>query len=231
MAKESILVVDDEQDILELIGYNLQKEGYQVTCVTSGEEAITRAQERHPDLIILDLMLPGLDGLEVCRHLKQQEETRAIPILMLTAKGEESDIIIGLELGADDYMTKPFSPKILVARIRAVLRRGRVKTAGLNKEIRINIHDIIIDTARHEVFSEGKSVSLSATEFDILILFSRNAGWVFTRNQIIDAVKGNDYFVTERAVDVQIFGLRKKLGSQGKYIQTIRGVGYRMKEG
>lgn len=227
MAKETVLVVDDERDILELIRYNLEKEGYRVTTVTSGEEALTIASNEQPSIVLLDLMLPGLDGLQVCRRMKQDDATRSIPIVMLTAKTEDSDIVSGLEIGADDYITKPFSPRVLVARIRAVLRRSLEKELE-QEPSQVRIHDIVIDLSRHEVFCRGESVNLSATEFSILAFLAQNPGWVFSRNKIIDTVKGKDYPVTERSVDVQILGLRKKLGDQGKYIQTVRGVGYRL---
>ncbi|MFP4382915.1 MAG: response regulator [Spirochaetia bacterium] len=227
MAKETVLIVDDEQDICELIAYNLEREGYSVATVTSGEDAISHTKKILPDIIVLDLMLPGIDGLGVCKQLKMNEATAEIPIIMLTAKTEDSDIISGLEVGADDYITKPFSPKVLIARIRAVLRRNRDEVKNEPPE-RITIHGIAMDIARHEVTSEGKPVNLSATEFSILEFLARNPGWVFSRNKIIDAVKGKDYPVTERSVDVQILGLRKKLGLQGEHIQTVRGVGYRM---
>jgi len=230
MANEMILVVDDEEDILELIRYNLEKEGYRTVATTSGEQALYEAKRTMPNLIILDLMLPGVDGLEVCKQLSSAEETRHIPILMVTAKSEESDIITGLEMGADDYITKPFSPKVLVARVRATLRRSRRNPLGSGREPYIKIHDIQIDTTKHEVTIGGEAVALSVTEFSILEFLARNPGWVFSRNQIIGAVKGEDYPVTERSVDVQILGLRKKLGEGGKKIETVRGIGYRMKE-
>lgn len=226
MAKKTILAVDDEQDILELLRYTLEKEGYLVKTVTTGEAALYESERLAPDCILLDLMLPGADGLEVCRRLKQREETRNIPVIMLTAKSEDSDVVTGLEVGAVDYVTKPFSPKVLVARVRAALRR-ETKEAG--SETKIKIHDILIDVSRHEVTLGGVPVFLSATEFALLEFFARNPGWVFTRGKIIDAVKGKDYPVTERAVDVQILGLRKKLGKRGEMIETIRGVGYRLK--
>ncbi len=227
MGKERILVVDDEEDIRELIGYNLEKEGYLVAAVKTGEEALDSISRAAPDVVILDLMLPGVDGLEVCRRLKMQGHTRTIPILMLTAKSEDTDIVAGLELGADDYVTKPFSPKVLVAHLRAVLRRSR-DSANRADSTFLRIHNITIDVDRHEVTVDGRMVSLSATEFAILEYFARSPGWVFSRNRIIDAVKGKDYPVTERSVDVQILGLRKKLGAAGDYIETIRGVGYRI---
>jgi len=228
MPKSKILVVDDEEDILELVRYNLVKEGYEVDCVTSGEDALKRAKTGHPDLLVLDLMLPGVDGFEVCKQLKRNDETAQIPILMLTAKGEDADIVAGLELGADDYLTKPFSPKVLVARIRAILRRGAGEPA--NEASVIKIGDMVIDPVRHEVKVDGQEVMLTVSEFGILHFLARKPGWVFTRSQIIAAVKGDDYAVTERSVDVQITGLRKKLGAAGKNIETVRGVGYRFKE-
>ncbi|MFP4301125.1 MAG: response regulator [Spirochaetaceae bacterium] len=228
MAHEHVLVVDDETDILELIRYNLQKEGYRVTTVKTGEEGLKLTRELEPDVLVLDLMLPGLDGLTVCNRLKREESTRSIPVIMLTAKAEDADIVTGLELGADDYVTKPFSPKVLTARIRAVLRRtGESET--LLKENLITVHGITIDSSRHEVSYKGKEIPLSPTEFAILEHLARNPGWVFSRARIIDAVKGKDYPVTERSVDVQILGLRKKLGEMGDAIETVRGVGYRMK--
>jgi two-component system phosphate regulon response regulator PhoB len=226
--KERVLVVDDEQDIRELIQYNLQKEGYSVVCVETGEEAIDEVEKRLPDVVVLDLMLPGVDGRDVCKRLKQDPRTSGVPVVMLTAKTEDSDIVSGLELGADDYVTKPFSPKVLTARLRAVLRRAHESASEEEQENRISIHGIIIDVSRHAVFMDGEEVNLSATEFAILEFLARNPGWVFSRNKIIDSVKGKDYPVTERSVDVQILGLRKKLGERGHHIQTVRGVGYRL---
>jgi len=228
MAKEKILVVDDEEDILELLRFNLLREGYNVSCAASGEEALRLAQSEIPDLLVQDLMLPGIDGLEVTKILKNDSRTRDIPIVMLTAKGEEADIVTGLELGADDYITKPFSPRVLVARVRAVLRR-KVKEYKEETPV-LRIHDIVIHPGRHEVLVNDKPVQLTLTEFGILNYLARRPGWVFTRSQIMDAVKGEDYFVTDRSVDVQIVGLRKKLCNAGKYIETVRGVGYRFKE-
>ncbi len=228
MPKEKILVVDDEEDILELVRYNLAKEGFNVLCASTGEEGLNAAKSKLPDLIILDLMLPGIDGLDVARGLKSEKNTKDIPVIMLTAKGEEADIVTGLELGADDYISKPFSPRILTARVRAVLRR-RSKPVSDEKDI-LEVHDIIIHTGRHEVLVNNEPIQLTFTEFGILNFLVKRPGWVFTRSQIVDAVKGDDYFVTDRSVDVQIVGLRKKLGPAGKYIETVRGVGYRFKE-
>jgi len=228
MKKERILVVDDEEDILELIRFNLAREGYPVICTTSGEESLKIARKEHPDLIVLDLMLPGIDGLEVARVLKNDSKTSDIAIIMLTAKTEEPDIVTGLELGADDYVTKPFSPRVLIARVRAILRR---KAKGeLADESMLRIHDLVIHSGRHEVLVSGDPVQLTFTEFGILNYLAKRPGWVFTRSQIVDAVRGDDYPVTDRSIDVQIVGLRKKLGPAGNYIETVRGVGYRFKE-
>ena len=228
MAKEKILIVEDEEDILELIRYNLAKEGYQIEGVMSGEDALHKVKKETYDLIVLDLMLPGVDGLDVCKMLKQDQLTAPVPIIMLTARGEEADIIVGLELGADDYITKPFSPRILIARIKAVLRRRQQEKCDDSSVIAI--HDLQIDSSRYEVRVKGTPVQLTTTEFAILLYLARRPGWVFTRYQIIDAVKGEDYIVTDRAVDVQIVSLRKKLGDLGHLIETVRGVGYRFKE-
>ncbi len=228
MVKERILVVDDQEDILELVRFNLAREGYQVLCAVSGEEALDTARKEIPDLVVLDLMLPGIDGLDVAKELKRDTGTQEIPIIMQTAKGEEADVVTGLELGADDYVTKPFSPRILVARVKAVLRR-KVKDSPEEDSV-VRIHDLVIHPGRREVTVGGNPVQLTYTEFAILNYLSRRPGWVFTRYQIVNAVRGEDYPVTDRSVDVQIVGLRKKLGSDSKYIETVRGVGYRFKE-
>ncbi len=228
MPKERILAVDDEEDILELVRYNLAREGYQINTVTSGEEALKSARSEMPDLIVLDLMLPGVDGLDVAKLLKNDPKTMNIPIVMLTAKGEEADVVTGLELGADDYVAKPFSPRVLVARVKAVLRRKGKQEVEDNAVIKL--HDLVIHPGRHEVLANDEPVSLTSTEFRVLYFLARRPGWVFTRSQIVDAVHGEDYPVTDRSVDVQVVGLRKKLGSCGDYIETVRGVGYRFKE-
>ena len=228
MARESILVVEDEDDIRELLRYNLAKEGYRVTCVTSGEEALKAARAISPDLILLDLMLPGLDGLEVCRVLNEEPQTRDLPIVMLTAKGEEVDIVTGLELGAHDYITKPFSPRVLLARLRAVLRRRRLAPPA--EDAPLQVHELLIHPGRHEVLGAGRLLDLTATEFRLLHLLARRPGWVFTRTQIVSGVHGEDYPVSDRSVDVQIVSLRKKLGPYGKYVETVWGIGYRFKE-
>ena len=228
MGKKHVLVVEDEEDILELVGYNLAKEGYQVTKAASGEEALRLAQARVPNLIVLDLMLPGMDGLEVCRRLKRESRTQHIPVVILTAKGEEPDIVAGLELGADDYVTKPFSPRVLLARIGAVLRRPEQADTGPEKIL--TFENLAIHPGRREVRVDGELVDLTYTEFGVLHLLARRPGWVFTRYQIVDAIRGEHYAVTERAVDVQIVGLRKKLGEAGARIKTVRGVGYKFQE-
>lgn len=228
MVRHHLLVIEDDEDITELVHYNFTREGYQVTCRLSGEEGLTAARTVRPDLILLDLMLPGIDGLEVCRQFKQDERTRHIPIVMLTAKGEEPDIVAGLELGADDYIPKPFSPKVLVARVRAVLRRREMAPAG--SDAVLTLRELTIDPHRREVLLAGDPLELTFTEFSVLHLLAQRPGWVYTRYQIVDSVRGEEYAVTERAVDVQISGLRKKLGPAGRCIETVRGVGYRFKE-
>ena len=228
MPNERILVVDDEEDLLELIRYNLSKEGYRVTCVETGEEALEHASRERTDLIVLDLMLPGVDGLEVCRRLKAEASTRNIPVVMLTAKSEEVDLVIGLEVGADDYVTKPFSPRVLLARIRVVLRRQAPSEDG--QEEVLGTDDLVIHVGRHEVLSGGVSVPLTHTEFRLLQFLAQKPGWVYSRGQIVTAVQGDDYPVTDRAVDVQVAGLRKKLGEASRHIETVRGAGYRFKE-
>ncbi|HEY4309599.1 MAG TPA: response regulator [Pirellulales bacterium] len=227
MSRERVLVVDDEQDLLELVSYNLNKEGFRVVCVSSGEEALAAARRDMPDLILLDLLLPTVDGLEVCRRLKADPRTQHIPVLMLTAKSEETDVVTGLELGAEDYVTKPFSPRVLVARVKALLRR-RTKESS-DDEAAVTVHELVIHPGWHEVLLAGKPIDLTFTEFRLLHFLARKPGWAFTRSQIVDAVKGEDYPVTERSVDVQVAGLRKKMGEFGDYIETVRGIGYRFK--
>lgn len=226
--QKNILVVDDEEDILKLVEYNLMQEGFQAKTSTSGEEALKLAREEHPDLIVLDLMLPGIDGLDICKLLKADSDTASIPVLMLTAKGEETDIVKGLELGADDYITKPFSPKVLVARVKSVLRRYAQPEISEDEVIKYN--EITLHPSKRQVMVTGELIDLTFTEFEILHFLIRRPGWVFTRNEIVDRVRGDSYHVTDRSVDVQIVGLRKKLGDAGKYIETVRGVGYRLTE-
>ena len=230
MNKERILVIEDEEDILALIHFNLVKAGFQVECAMTGEEGFTKVRECKPDLVFLDLMLPGIDGLEVCRRLRHASDTQETPIIMLTAKGEEDDIVQGLELGADDYITKPFSPQILQARARAVLRRRGKPDKPADEEQPIEIHDLYIHPGRNKVKVCGENIELTFSEFQLLCLLACRPGWVFTRTQIVDAIHGEGYAVTDRAVDVQIVGLRKKLGTCGEYIETVRGIGYRFRE-
>ncbi len=228
MAQEKILIVEDEEDVQELIRYNLEKDGYLTQIAANGREALDKAKSGVPDLVLLDLMLPEVDGLEVCKLLKADAETRSIPVVMLTAKGTEADIVAGLEMGADDYITKPFSPRVLLARVKAVIRRQDLPSED-DKSI-LRIHDIEIDPGKHRVMVRGKQIKLTSTEFNLLRFLANRPGWVFTRYQIVDAIHGNDYPVTDRSIDVQVVGLRKKLGTAGKYIETVRGVGYRFEE-
>ena len=232
MARETVLVVDDEEDILELVKYNLAKEGYTVVAVASGEDALAAARTKQPDAVVLDLMLPGLDGLEVCRRMKGDPTLHHIPIVMLTAKGTEADIVTGLELGASDYVTKPFSPRVLTARVKAVLRR-EAESADDGGALRVR--ELVIHPGRHEVVTGDVPANLTATEFRILVFLARRPGWVFTRQQIIDAAQGDDVyvadrFVTDRSIDVHMVSLRRKLGPCGAYIETVRGVGYRLRD-
>lgn len=229
MSKETILIVDDEEDILELIKFNLKVEGYHILTTMTGEEAIKIAKQSRPDLMVLDLMLPGIDGLEVTRYLKNNELTMDIPIVMLTAKGEESDVVAGLELGANDYMSKPFSPRELTARIRSILRRRNRNNVESQPRIRQE-GDMVIDQSKHLVTIEGEVIDLTLSEFELLSFLADKKGWVFTRGQIVDAIHGENYAVTERSIDVIIVGLRKKLKTYASCIETVRGVGYRFKE-
>ena len=229
MSKETILVVEDEEDILELICFHLRREGFSVLSALSGEDAWALINDHGIELLVLDLMLPGMDGLELTRRLKTSETKRTIPIIMLSAKGEEADIVTGLELGADDYITKPFSPRVLLARVRAVFRRQALVSSQGDDDI-IRIHGMEIHLGRYMLTIDGRDVDLTHTEFQVLAFLARRPGWVFTRSQIVDAVHGDDYPVTDRSVDVQIVGLRKKMGNYGTIIETVRGVGYRLRE-
>tara|TARA_B100001027_G_C16265525_1_gene331796 strand:+ start:895 stop:1596 length:702 start_codon:yes stop_codon:yes gene_type:complete len=223
---KNILVVEDDLDIRELISFNLQNEGHQVFEAKDGEAGIDKAREKLPDLILLDLMLPGIQGLDVCRVIKSDQETKETPIIMVTALGQEEDIVKGLETGADDYITKPFSIKVLIARVNAVLKRSIEVGEDKSKDILIN--GINIKTRSREVrVNENLINDLTFSEFQILYLLAGHPGWVFTRYQIIDKIRGDNYPVTDRSVDFQIVGLRKKLGDAGKLIKTVRGVGYR----
>jgi len=231
MSKQHILVAEDDETIAELIRYNLEKNGFRVSCQASGEKTLLQAGTDRPELILLDILLPGIDGIQVCRLLRGEEKTRTIPIIMVTAKGEEADIVEGLEAGADDYITKPFSPRVLAARVQAVLRRGRREGAGVEKnEPAIRIRRLFVDPQRFQATVAEKKLDLTVTEFQILAFLAASPGWVFTRQQIVQEVRGADYHVTDRAVDVAIFGLRKKLGKYSDYIETVRGIGYRFVE-
>ena len=230
MSKDKILIIEDEEDIQELLKYNLKKDGFERLKITnSGEAGLDAVKTFLPNIILLDLMLPGIDGLTVCRKLKNNSETAHIPIIMLTAKSEESDIIVGLEMGADDYVVKPFSNKVLIARIRSVLRRAKSIQSENDKTV-LQRGPLLINRTKREASLDNKSLILTYSEFEILFLLAKRAGWVFSRNQIVNQVKGDDYPVTERSIDVQIVGLRKKLGIAGEAIETVRGVGYRFKE-
>lgn len=227
MQSETILVVEDERDILDLVCYHLEQGGYKTLRADSGNAALDIAGQDQLDLIILDIMLPGLSGTEVCRMLKQQEETRHIPVIMLTAKGEEIDRVVGFELGADDYVTKPFSPRELVLRVKAIFKR--IHSSGDKKEV-IMIDGMTIDVPKHQVLLEGDRVELTATEFKLLLTLVERKGRVQTRDMLLETVWGYDYMGFTRTVDTHIRRLRFKLNKWGECIETIRGVGYRFRE-
>ncbi len=228
MSKKTIVVVEDEADIREVLIYNLEREGYQVFGEADGIKGLKMIQEMIPDLVLLDLMLPGLDGLQICKHLKDTSATHQIPIVMVSARSSESDIVLGLELGADDYVTKPFSPRELLARVRAVLRR-RTNSPDELAGLCISCEGVIIDARRHEVLVDGIVVNLTATEFKLIHYLAQHPGWVFTRDQLMGKVMGQDNFIIDRNIDVHIQAVRKKLGSHRDLIETIRGIGYRFK--
>jgi len=225
MARERIFIVEDEEDIQELISYNLVKNSFSVKIFGNGEDFLSYLESDACDLILLDLMLPGMDGLEICKKLKKTPGTENIPVIMLTAKGEESDILTGLEIGADDYIIKPFSPKVLVARVKAVLRR-KEQITEIKKE-NVTAGGIQIVPGRFEVIVNNEKIELTASEFKALHLLAGRPGWVFTRYQIVESVHGENYPVTDRSVDVMMVSLRKKLKEGGRYIETVRGIGYR----
>lgn len=227
MAKGTILVVDDEEDIQELVQFNLAREGYEILKAGTAEQALTLARSRRPALVILDLMLPGMDGLDVCKMLKADAKTRHIPIIFLTAKSDESDVVTGLEIGAEDYITKPFSAKVLAARVRRALRGPAPESLERST---IHMYDLTIDPSRCEALLHDRPLSLTLSEFNILYALARRPGVVFSRHQIMDALHGEDYVVSDRAIDVQITYLRKKLGPCRGYIETVRGVGYRFRD-
>lgn len=229
MNKGSVVVIEDEADIRDVIVYNLSREGYAVTGCVNGEEGIDRVRDGSPNLVVLDLMLPRLDGVEVCRRLKTDPRTRNIPVIMVTAKGEESDVVLGLGVGADDYITKPFKTKELLARVGAVLRRGPLRN-DVDPEERIVRDGVVIDASKHEVTVDGELVIFTATEFRLLHYMARHPGRVFTREQLISQVIGDDSIILDRNIDVHVRALRKKTGEQRDLIETIRGVGYRFRE-
>lgn len=226
MSKERLLVIEDDADIQELVRVTLLRNGFQVTCVKEGTAALEAVRTETYDLVLLDLMLPDMNGLDICKSLKRDPRTAAVPIVIVTAKGEDADVVVGLELGADDYVVKPFSPRVLLARIQAILRR-RPHVSGNEEPSPIRHGDLVVHPGRREVRIKGKSIDLTFTEFQILHLLASRPGWVFARQQIVKAVRGDGYVAVSRLIDVQIVGLRKKLGSCGRYIETIRGVGYR----
>ena len=225
MGRTKIVVIEDEPDIVEVICYNLQREGYQVSSTTRGDEGLELVRNQSPSLVILDLMLPGMDGLSVCQQIKSDPLTRNTPIIIISAKGEESDVVIGLGLGADDYIPKPFSPREMLARVKAVLRRCPIQEE--QQKDRIVARDLVIDPGRHEVRAGEELVRLTATEFKLLHQLASQPGRAYTREQLLNRVVGEGVVVVDRNIDVHIRSVRKKLGDLGEMIQTIRGIGYR----
>lgn len=227
MNPSKVVIVEDEEDIAELIRFNLNLEAYQTQVFSDGLQALNSIMQDKPDLVLLDIMLPSMSGLEICRRLRDQYTAQELPIIMISAKGAEADIVKGLEMGADDYISKPFSTKILAARVKAGLRRHQTEKSDLPE---LQIHDLVMHTGRHEVKVDGQMIKLTNSEFQILYFLAQRPGWVFTRSQIVDAIRGENYAVTERSIDFQMVGLRKKMMHAGAYIETVRGVGYRFKE-
>ncbi len=224
-----ILIVEDERDIVDLLRYNLKQENFEVDVVRNGADVLPRAVDNPPDLILLDLMLPEVDGLIVCRLLKNDPRTKKIPIVMLTAKTDEQDRVTGLELGADDYITKPFSPREVVLRINAVLRRLNAGNDD-EDENKIETHGVVIDLNRHQVLTDDEAIDLTATEFKLITLFAKSPGRVFNRDILMDVIWEQEYYGIDRTVDTHVSRLRRKLGKLGKHIETVYGVGYRLKE-
>lgn len=229
MSHKQIVVVEDEPDILEVLSYNLKREGFEVETSLDGAKGLDLIQQKLPDLVLLDLMLPGMDGLDICRHLKSNGRTQHIPIIMVTAKGEESDVVLGLGIGADDYIAKPFSPKELIARVKAVLRRG-AKSESLTQKDRIVVDGLMVDASKYKVLLDESEIKLTATEFRLLHYLASHPGQVFSREQLLDRAFGNDVVVVDRNIDVHIRAIRKKIGDGQYFIETIRGVGYRFKD-
>ena len=232
MRKKTLLVVEDDEDILQLLSYTLTKAGYRVILACSGEDALKMLKEERPHLVLLDLMLPGIDGFAVCREIRRHPEWKGLPVLMLTAKSEDADMIAGLDQGADDYITKPFSPKLVSARVSACLRRNASEEgeAADERQEPVRLGELFIDPLRFQVEVAGEPVALTLTEFKILKLLAGRPGWVFTRPQIIDEVRGYEYSISPRTVDVHISSMRKKLGLAGEIIESVRGLGYRVRE-
>jgi two-component system phosphate regulon response regulator PhoB len=227
MSKGTVLVIDDERDLIELVRYNLDKEGFDVVAASDGTSGLEIATKHKPNLVVLDLMMPGMDGLEVCRRMRSDERTRRIPVIMLTAKAAEADRIVGLEMGADDYVTKPFSPRELIARVKAVLRRSGDQQEPVEM---IRSGELAIDSKRHEVMYGGKPIALTATEFRILQFLAGRPGRVVSREEIIDAALGREAAIFDRTIDVHITAIRKKLGHGGLQIETVRGFGYKFRD-
>ncbi len=228
MDTKRIFIVEDEPDIAELLKLTLETEGAQVKHFIRGQEFLTAVSTEKPDMVLLDLMLPDMSGLDICKRVRQAESLKDTPIIMVTAKGEESDIIKGLDLGADDYVTKPFSPKVLVSRINTIFKR--TSRSQPVEEGLLKVGPITIHKGRFEVFAFDQSVKLTKSEFAILLLLASHPGWVYSRAQIVDAIRGDNYSVTERTVDFQMVGLRKKLGAAGKMVETVRGIGYKFQD-
>ncbi len=230
MPNKTILVVEDEQDIQQLVTYHLIRENYSVVCADTGEDALEKFEQEDVDLVVLDLMLPGISGIQVCRTIKKSEKGKNIPVIMLTALSEEEDVVDGLEKGADDYITKPFSPKVLVARVKAHLRRNELMGEAMVFKEKVSLpFGLVIDNGLHQVYINDEPLDLTVSEFKVLRFFAARPGRVFSRQQIIEAIRGQGYEVTSRAVDVLIHGLRRKLGPAGTLIETVRGIGYRFK--
>ena len=229
MNNKKIVIIEDEPDILEVLSYNLKREGFEVFTAINGTLGLSLIEKEMPDLVLLDLMLPGMDGIEICSTIKKNPATQKILIIMVTAKGEESDIVLGLGVGADDYISKPFSPKELVARAKAVLRRG-ILVENTSQSDKVEVGDLIIDSSKFEGIIEGREVRLTATEFRLLHYLASNPGRVFSREQLLSRAMGDDVVVVDRNIDVHIRGIRKKMGIEPPLIETIRGVGYRLRD-
>jgi two-component system, OmpR family, alkaline phosphatase synthesis response regulator PhoP len=231
LKNKKILVVDDEADIRELIKFNLAKEGYEVICAADGETALIETRHKQPDLILLDVMLPGIDGIEVCFKLKSDPHYKAIPIVMLSAKTDETDQLVGLKIGADDYLVKPFSPKVLVAKISAILRRSEVVAAhNPDDQQIIRFKGLVMNPNDFSVTLLDEQLKLTAVEYKILYFLARKPGRVYTRERIIEQVRGDDVIITGRTVDVHVLSLRRKLGASADLIETVRGIGYKVQE-